>query len=327
MRRGQDDTPVLMVVVDTEEEFDWDKPLSPNNTGVTSIKAQPLAHEVFARYGLIPTYVVDYPVASTESSIAVLKTMQDQGQCVIGAHLHPWVSPPQVEELAPANSYPGNLPPELERQKLEILTAEIERNFGRRPDIYKAGRYGVGPATASILEDLGYRIDLSVVPRTWFTADGGPDFRDFDHRPFWFGPSNGLLEIPLSCGFHGVLWRAGPVLYPRLAGRAGVRLRLPGIFSRLGLLERIRLTPEGARHHEHRRITLSLLKQGCRVFSLTYHSPSLVPGHTPYVRDDADLETFLGDLDRYLDFFINEVGGRPTTPTQLYDEALAAHPV
>src|SRR3546814_2922527 len=69
------------------------------------------------------------------------------------------------------NSYPGNLPPELEHAKLAALTEAIAGAFGARPVVYKAGRYGVGPATAGILEALGYRIDVSVVPFTDFSED------------------------------------------------------------------------------------------------------------------------------------------------------------
>ena len=45
------------------------------------------------------------------------------------------------------NSYHCNLPPELERAKIEALTEAIEAGFGARPTIFKAGRYGFGPNT------------------------------------------------------------------------------------------------------------------------------------------------------------------------------------
>jgi hypothetical protein len=44
------------------------------------------------------------------------------------------------------------------------------------------------------------------------------------------------------------------------------------------------------------------LRNGHRVFSFTYHSPSLAPGNTPYVRSAADLRAFLQRIERYLDF-------------------------
>lgn len=318
-----DAAPLLTVIIDTEEEFDWDKPFSRDNVAVESIAAQPKAQEIFARYGIVPTYVIDYPVAATESSVACLKPLMEAGACEIGAHLHPWVSPPYEEEVCALNSYPGNLPPDLERRKLQQLTETIERNFGQRPTVYKAGRYGVGTNSASILAELGYKVDVSVVPYTAFTDDGGPDFRDFAFQPYWFGSEDDpLLELPLSCGFYGAFSPLGQQVFPLVSGSLGLSVRLPGILSRSHMLERIRLSPEGADHAEHRRLTTSLIKQGCRIFSFTYHSPSLEAGHTPYVRSNSELQSFLDTMDRYFDFFMSEMNGQPTTPTRFREQLL-----
>ena len=58
------------------------------------------------------------------------------------------------------------------------------------------------------------------------------------------------------------------------------------------------------------------------MFSFTYHSPSLSPGHTPYVRSADDLSGFLEKFDRYFDFFTREIGGRPATATEIRAAAL-----
>ncbi|MEX2454761.1 MAG: glycosyltransferase, partial [Rhodospirillaceae bacterium] len=154
--------PLLLVTVDTEEEFPWNEPVSRAHTSTRAIAAQGQAHRIFEKYGIRPTYVVDFPVASQDSGYMPHKELHDSGLCQIGTHLHPWVNPPFDEEVCNRNSYPGNLPRVLERAKLERLTGEVEEKFGFRPTIYKAGRYGVGPATADILADLEYRIDTSV---------------------------------------------------------------------------------------------------------------------------------------------------------------------
>lgn len=311
--------PLLLVVIDTEEEFDWRRPHARENTSVTAIAAQGQAQEVFARHGIIPTYVIDYPVASNAAAVEALRVFADPGDCRIGAHLHPWVNPPYAETVNAYNSYPGNLPVALEREKLEVLTAAIAKGFGVKPVVYKAGRYGVGPATAQILEDLGYLIDVSVVPFTSFADDGGPDFSAMAFQPSWFGSKGKLLEIPLSCGFYGRLRSLGPTLFPRLSSPVGMRFRLPGIFARSGLLERIRLTPEGVDLAANVRLARSLYDQGCRIFSFTYHSPSLVPGMTPYVRSEGQLSQFLRTMDHFFAFFREELGGRPSEPKEVYD--------
>lgn len=317
-----DDTPLLMVLVDTEEEFDWSRPLARGNTSVTAMRAQARAHRIFEKFGITPIYVADYPVVSKDDGALPLKELFDDGKCLIGAHLHPWVNPPFDEEVCNYNSYPGNLPAALERQKLEILTQAITERFGEKPVVYKAGRYGAGLNTTDTLEALGYQIDTSVLSYTDLRADDGPDFSACGAAPYWFGSDHRLLEIPMSVGFAGLMRRAAAGLYNQLNGERGLKLHIPGIFSRLGLLERITLTPEAINHQEHRRLTQAMLADGHKVFSFTYHSPSLAPGNTPYVTSETDLADFLDRFERYFDYFMGDLGGRPATPLEIRNAVL-----
>ena len=93
------------------------------------------------------------------------------------------------------------------RTSVEALTEAIETNFGERPRVYKAGRYGLGPATPATLAALGYRVDLSPCAGFDLSADGGPDWSEVDARPRWLGPPGGLLTLPTSGGFAGLLGR------------------------------------------------------------------------------------------------------------------------
>ncbi len=86
--------PLLLVVIDTEEEFDWSRPHSRENTAVTTLAAQSLAQAIFDARGLVPTYLVDYPVATSGLARETLVPWATAGRCLIGAHLHPWVNPP-----------------------------------------------------------------------------------------------------------------------------------------------------------------------------------------------------------------------------------------
>jgi hypothetical protein len=128
--------PELLIVVDTEEEFDWSAPFSRANVSTRSIPAQAAAHEIYDRLGIVPTYVLDHPVATDPAAVEFLGALRREGRAEIGAHLHPWVSPPHVEEVTTRNSYHCNLPPALERAKIEMLTATIAEAFGERPTIF-----------------------------------------------------------------------------------------------------------------------------------------------------------------------------------------------
>jgi hypothetical protein len=303
--------PTLVVVIDTEEEFDWDAPFNPSNVSVANIELQALAQNIFDTHGVVPTYVIDYPVATTPASVAILSGFADEGRCEIGAHLHPWVNPPAEGPVDAWHSYPGNLPAAIERRKLIALTAAITANFNVRPTVYKAGRYGFGAATPAILRELDYTVDVSLVPHTNFSRDGGPDFTGIYAAPFLI--TEHLCEIPLSVHFAGQLAYLGPMVFPVLLGRIGRLLRLPGVCGRLRLLERLRLSPEGHSLKDLMRQTWAALAGGTRLFMLTYHSSSMLPGATAYVRDESDRTAFLATLDGYLRFFLGQVGGRVDT--------------
>jgi len=309
-------TPELLIVVDTEEEFDWGAPFSREAPATRSIPAQARAHEIYDRFGIVPTYVVDYPVATDPDAIAFLRGLKQTGRAEIGAHLHPWVTPPYLEEVSARNSYHCNLPPELERAKIAALTDAIAAAFGERPTIFKAGRYGFGPRTGRFLARQGYRIDCSKVPHTDLGGDGGPDFRGTPPDPHWL--PEGLLEVPLTVGFLGAAAAAGPRLGPLFDSPRAARLRLPGLLARSGLVARSRLTPEGVGAAEQCRLIDALARRGQRVFTLAYHSPSLAPGHTPYVRSEADLAAFLAAIETVLAFFRDRIGGRFTTLSEVY---------
>ncbi|MFO0295019.1 MAG: glycosyltransferase [Rhodospirillales bacterium] len=319
--------PRLCVAVDTEEQFDWRAPFSRHNVCVSAIDSLHLAQSLCERHGLRPAYLLDHPVATSPRARDLIGGWLCAGRCEIGAQLHPWVNPPHAEEASPAHSFPGNLPPWLERAKLETLGDAIAEGFGVRPRIYKAGRYGLGASTAAILEALGYAVDTSVLPHTDLRFKGGPDMRGFDAAPFLFGAARALREWPVTRGYIGRATSLGARLFPLAEGET----RLPGIargaLARSGLVDRVTLTPEGIGLAQMKALTRALLARGQRVFVLSFHSPSLEPGHTPYVADAAARAALRGLIDAYLDCFLGELGGAPATPLGLHARFAGAPPV
>jgi hypothetical protein len=243
-----------------------------------------------------------------------LREFSERGECTIGTQLHPWVNPPFEEEETARNSFPGNLPAALERAKLVRLTELIESAFGRRPTVYRAGRYGVGAHTAGLLDELGYRADVSVRALFDYSAEGGPDFSQVRPIPYRV-PGTGLVEVPLTAAYVGTLRERGGHLF-RAAGKVP---RLRGLLARTDLVNRVALTPEGMPLAEVKEAVERLLDDGVQLFSVSFHSPSVEPGNTPYVRDQADLATFYAWWDGVFDLF----GRRGVTPASM-DEVLRA---
>lgn len=297
--------PILLVSVDCEETWRTGS-CDYASVDVTCIAKLPNIQRLFDEYGVLPHYLVDYPVAANPACSTLLSSIWSSGRCVVGAHLHPWVNPPFEEIRCNLNSYAANLSAVEQERKLRTLRDEIEGGIGVRPCLYKAGRYGLGGTTLPVLSTLGFNADMSITPARDWRDYGGPDYRGFPLEPHWLGQS-GVLAVPLTGAFVGPLasrYRLHDWLKTYLGG-----LHLCGVLDRLGLLRQISLSPENQSFARMRALTELLLSAGTRIFTLSFHSPSLLPGDGPYVSSDHELAAFLERLRRYFEYFFREVRG------------------
>jgi hypothetical protein len=308
----------FIVFVDTEEEFDWSEPRSRDATNTSAVRYLPEFQRLMDAHGAAPCYLIDYPVADNPESEDVMRELLSGGRCSVGTQLHPWVNPPFDEEVVTHNSFAGNLPYALEKAKLSALTDRIEAAVGARPIIYRAGRYGIGQNTGQILEELGYRADTSVRPGFDYSHEGGPNFLRHDARPYWAGPSGGLLELPLGATYTGQLRRYGRWL----VGDGRSRPKQIAVLSRFGMATRVALTPEDMPFNAVERAVRWMVRDGLQLFSISFHSPSLTPGHTPYVRNSAELNAFYKWWDK-LFALLDSLGITPASLDEVIDAAWA----
>ena len=304
--------PRFLLTVDTEEEFDWTKPFARTEHRLDTVPKLRKFQQFCEGFAISPVYLVDYPIASSPLAAEVLVEPVAGGRAEIGIQLHPWVNPPHDEIVNEYNSFAGNLPEELERAKLHSLRDAIIANLGTTPVIYRAGRYGTGPNTARLLREAGVAIDSSVRARFDYSGTGGPNYRDLPVHPWWIGGMGELLELPLTTVFWGLLRCWGAQLYPALWRYPTLR----GVLARLRLLERIPLTPEGVTIAEALRAIDVALQEKLPVLVLSFHSPSLCPGFTPYVRNDADLDRMY-DWWRTVFDYLAKRGVEPTTVAEI----------
>ncbi|AOL94454.1 polysaccharide deacetylase family protein [Porphyrobacter sp. LM 6] len=276
----------VLLTVDTEEEFDWNAPFRRDGYGLSHVAAIPRFQSFCEGIGAHPVYLVDWPIATDPQAVEIIGDAVRRGTAEVGVQLHPWVNPPFDEAVTTYNSFAGNLPPALEADKFMRLRDTIEAAFGTAPLIYRAGRYGLGPDTADLLIRAGIRVDTSVRSLFDYSAQGGPDYSRHPLTPYWADAGERLLELPVTSVHWGLLRELGRPLQ-----RLGERVpRLLGGLARLSLLERIALTPEGVSIEEAMRGIDIALDSGLPVLVLSFHSPTLAPGLTPYARDAAAVE-------------------------------------
>jgi hypothetical protein len=293
---------VCAVAIDAEEDFDWLSPVYGTGYSTGCMKNIRVLRDIFAAYGVVPTYLLTYPILEDAEVVSILSRQINRGECDVGIQLHPWVTPPFDDADKAASSFAGNLDPAREELKVAELARKFTECFGRPPRIYRAGRYGLGEHTAGILERHGFTIDTSVAPHTNFTAEGGPDYSGYAYRPFWFGEHTGMLELPLCRSIVGWSGRLAPAIYRALSAPTFVSLRILTLLTRSRCAERITLSPEGNDLAAMIRLVNRLCASGHQIFTLSFHSSSLAIGRNPYVQTRAELHAFYDRLSGILDF-------------------------
>ena len=163
-----------------------------------------------------------------------------------------------------------------------------------------------------MLTDARVAIDSSVRSLYDYRPGGGPDYSQHPLEPYWVDDRHRLLELPLTTVFWGLLRHQGRWLFPRMAKLP----RANGILARTRLLERIALTPEGVPKEAAIRGIDMAIDDGLPVLVLSFHSPSLMPGLTPYVRSEDDLDEFYDWL-RGVYAYLEQRGIAPTTVEEI----------
>jgi hypothetical protein len=298
---------LLIVSVDTEDD-DW----LPRRDGVTveNVRELPRLEALFRRLGVRATYFTTYQVAINNWAAGLLRELRADG-AEIGAHLHPWNTPPLDEPLVPRNSMLMNLPAALQLAKLERLTATLRDAIGVQPRAFRAGRYGLGPETVTALLRCGYTIDSSVTPFvSWEEADHGPTFVGAPVDAYRLDgsgdvrapvPRGGLIEIPMSIGYNRTPFAVWDGVRRALASRPLRPFHLVGLAARVGLVKRVFLSPEIESVADMLALSRCLIKRGSRQLHMFFHSPSLRAGLTPHSPTAARVDRLYDGIARYVE--------------------------
>jgi len=289
-------TVYFLLTIDTEEDNAWNLDFRPHtDVTVENIQHLPPFQQFCNEIGLRPTYLIDYPVAVDQTASAILRQLFKEGQCEIGTHVHPWCNPPYTEERNHRNSYLNNLPPELQYDKLRVLTETIEERIGTRPVSYRAGRYGFDHSTVPVLEALNYVVDSSVVPLRNNKNPDEPSFTKVSLLPYHLNRKNvcqpgdsPIVEIPITVDFTRKIPGWLKQTYPTLPD-IGIRRILRILFG----IEMAWLRPSYASLAAMQRLSEVVIASGVPILNMMFHSSELMPGGSPYNKTSEDVEQFL----------------------------------
>ena len=299
----------LAVTIDTEADGQWDAgvPVTTRNVAYW----EPF-QELCETYGVAPTYLVATEIVEDDRARDLLGGWAQSGAAEIGAHLHPWTTPPYVDRPGlryndAAHAYPSQLPDDLLGEKLTVLTRQIGDAFGRAPTSYRAGRFGFDTRAARHLARLGYSVDSSVTPLSSWRAhpgrdgEGGPDFRHHSPHPFRIEGTGDpdLLEIPVTVlATYQPLARSRALLeaYRSLPVRGARKL----VLSRWLLPQPMWLTPD-PRYDAEDLVSVWRCAQHARhrTAVMMFHSSELMPGGSPFRKDARSVRELLESLDAF----------------------------
>ena len=238
---GRLTTPVFLLTIDTEEEWDWSGEFPQKPFSTRNIEQIPDFQKFCKEVGVSPTYFVDHAVCEVSSHVDEMKSYFDADECDIGAHLHPWCTPPIEEKINERNSHAVNLSERLFRRKLRSLTTRLEESFGKHPYSYRAGRWGINGSHLRTLAELGYRVDSSVRPFyfdkdfSYVTAPTSPFWPSFTDAVLIDSAQQEILEVPTTSGYNKSAFEQLEKIHAKLSTPPLNKLRFIGILWRLNL--------------------------------------------------------------------------------------------
>ncbi len=297
----------LIITIDTEEDS-WSD-YSRDCASCENINSLIRMQDLFDKYSAKPTYLTTYQVAINDNAATILNRLVSGGKGEIGAHCHPWNTPPFDEELSVSNTMLCNLKPALQFQKLKTLTQMLTDRF-TQPLSFRAGRWGYGPDVAKSLSSLGYRIDTSLTPFMNWSNFNGPDFSSVPSLPYRFISSlpysenrgGELFEVPVSIGFSRKNFSFCNNYLNYFSKNRITKKLFCGSLSRLKILRKIWLSPELSSSGDMISLIKILSQKKHYTFNMMFHSNTLMPGKTPFVLNEYALNEFFERIEKVLIF-------------------------
>ena len=148
-----------------------------------------------------------------------------------------------------------------------------------------------------VLERLGYTVDTSVDPLFNETRKGGRVFAGAPVAPYFPDPEDvcraggsRVLEVPISSATDPALPKSLEAVYTRMPP-----LPYRGWLKRLGL-RAVWLRPSYTPLERMKALAARLTARGVGCLNVIFHSSEVLPGGSPYNRDEASVTRFLDEL-------------------------------
>ena len=315
--------PILFTMtVDTEEEWDWDRGFPIKSLSLSNIELLPKFQEICERHGVSTTYFTNQAVFDSPSPRDILLALSDRANVEVGMHIHPWNTPPVVENdpVLARETFLHNLPEHLIREKLTSVYSAFRR-FGLSPTSFRGGRYSSGGAIHEFLQENGFLADASVCPFSTWSDDGAPDYRHRGLEPVRLPPrspgQSPLWEIPLTLAFTRRPFQLWSTWYDLVERSWMHKLRLIGIGERLGIVRKVWLNFESPLGEGMELLLERINAIDLPAICFTVHSSSLMAGGNSFTRTESDAARLFDRIEKVFAFLQKKTGFQPATVTEV----------
>jgi hypothetical protein len=284
----------VVITIDVEEEGLFSGRYPRSGAGVSNVARLEKLEWLTQDYGLPLTLLTDHPVACDLDCVEILRHWKERLGAEIGAHLHPWNTPPFDNGFDPLDS--SSMPHDLIRAKLVSLKRAIAGGTGGTPVSFRMGRWDYSPAVAGALAEEGFLVDASIVPLR--RSPAGDAWFGAPTDPFWADGSGSILEVPLTMV---------PVvpLFARFVEERRVRMGRKMrelIMSRFHWAAGVSIQPVW-----HSLACMKLAaelhrRRGGQVLTMFFHSSELLPGASPHFPTEASVAGLLNKLRAFFDW-------------------------
>ena len=314
-------TLAVVVTLDVEEEGLFSGSYPREGAGLSNIARLPGLAFLPRDFGLPLTLLCDYPVACDPASREIVAGLVARVGGEIGAHLHPWNTPPFPGMPWPEPVSTAVMPLDVFRAKLAALQQAVAGIAGTAATSFRMGRWNLFRRAMAVLPEAGILVDSSVAPLRH--VPGGPDHFLAPPDPYWLRPAGPagprLLEAPTTqVPLVPKTPRAAFALASRLPRRAGDAV-LAGFMKTLTLGVNPVWMPEASMRFAVR----AHVRRGGRAITLFWHSSELLPGASPHFPDEAAVAAFLAKVRRFAGWLRRTFDVRGTTLTELAGPAFS----
>ena len=279
----------FLITVDTEGDNLWawkeGTPISTENSGYI-----PRFQNLCEDYGFKPVYLINYEMAQNKTFMSYIKEKQQNSKCEVGLHIHAWNTPPEypLEKLYGGNPYITEYPYEIMLKKI-ISTKEIlEDAIGEKVISHRSGRWALNSEYLKALAECGIEIDCSVTPQldlsgiAGYSCNCGNNYKDAPKTPYYIHPQ--ILEVPMTtrCIRH--------------ISNGTIKHRIKTLIKK----EEMWLRPFSKSVASLVYLTQKIEKeQNSDYLEFMIHSSELMPGGSPYFKNESDIELLYSILDNY----------------------------